>query len=200
MYRKRIFLLLFVICALLCIGIGYSTLVDSLEINGTVGMTSEDIRNEQVFNVVFDKMAPDDTPTIKDLKNGTSAGISANCIIIDDNTAVLEISNMSVYGEYVEDNYFVLNSDKFVTGGYDAVVDLTIYVDGALYSDNDANIPFIISWYFTDGVYDEVINKKTTIEYGLEKQLYVKVEMKNVLLTTDKDYSIEIVLDATAVK
>ena len=201
--RKKLFLFIFVLCALLCMGLGYATLVDTLVIDGNVGITGENVRNEEVFNVVFDLLAPINDPKVNDLKNGTSTAIKVTENVIDESTAVINISNFAVCGEYVINDYYVLNQSKNVTGGYDANVDIKVYIDSNLYSPTDDNCPFTIDWYFVDidnlNVV-ESLNTSTVIEFGKEKQLFLKVEMKNVLITTAKDYTIKIVLDATAVQ
>ena len=176
MKNRRFLVFAFVAVALLCMGIGYSTLVDTLTINGTVGTTgSANVENEEVFNVEFTEVT---TPVV--VKVGGSA-VTA--------TATVNVSNMGVYGEKVTAVYTVKNFET--TAAYDASVVASVVVKDGENVVN--NYPFTVSAVFGNSASTTIANNDTA-------ELTVVITMSNQLLTTDASYTVTITLSATATK
>lgn len=101
MKKRRNVITAFTICALLCLGIGYSALTDTLTINGTVsGNGNETIHDEAQFDVDF---------TGCEIKENTNASrITATPVFnADDDLATLTITGLSVANDTVVAHYTV---------------------------------------------------------------------------------------------
>ena len=180
MQKRRSVLVLFVICALFCLGFGYAALTDSVNIGGTVGTSAENVTNTELFDVQWKNVG---TPTVT--KVGTSA-VTATAVKTDATNATLNITNMGLYGEKVVVVYTVENVEK--AAAYDANVTVDVKVNGVAPS---ASLPFTITAEFANN--DAIAN-------GATKDLTVTVTMKNVLLDSAENYTITITLNATAVQ
>lgn len=181
MKNRRFLVFAFVAIALLCMGIGYSTLVDTLTINGTVGTTgSANVENEEVFNVEFTEVT---TPVV--VKVGGSA-VTATATVNKD-TATLDVVNMGVYGEKVTAVYSVKNLET--TAAYSAKVVASVVVkDG---ENVVSDYPFAVSAVFGNSASTTIANNDTA-------ELTVVITMNNQLLTADASYTVTITLSATA--
>lgn len=180
MKKRRSVFGAFILLALLCLGFGYAALVDSLNINGSVATSADNVTNTELFDVQWKTVG---TPAVT--KVGASA-VTATAAKTDETNATLTISNMALYGEKVVVVYTVENVEK--TAGYDANVTVDVKVNGAA---PDSTLPFDISATFADA---------NAIANGATKDLTVTVSMKNVLIDTAQNYMIVITLNATADK
>ena len=113
MQKRRSVLVLFVICALFCLGFGYAALTDSLAIGGTVGGTGNITEeNEELFDIEFDdSFTPTAVITTKGAEgvNKLSATASLDGSDKKEGTATITITNMRLVGDKVVATFKVKN-------------------------------------------------------------------------------------------
>ena len=181
MNKRRFVIFAFIAVALLCMGLGYATLVDTLTINGTVGTTADNVENEEVFNVEFTQVT---TPTVVDVDSAVAATATVN-----KDTATLVVTNMGIYGESVSAVYTVKNFET--SAAYKANVEAVVSITKGGVAVSASECPFTVSALFGSAA-------STTIANNTTADLTVVVTMKNVLLSASAEYVVTITLNATA--
>ena len=108
--RKNV-LIVFVVLAILCLGIGYAALTDTLVINGTVGGSSQNagnVEDESLFNLEY---VTDNEPTVN-LTKATGSTLTATASYANAETATITVSNMCVKNEKVIATFTIKNSSS----------------------------------------------------------------------------------------
>ncbi len=173
MKNKRIFVGLLVILALLCLGIGYAAISETLTIRGGVATgETEDLADN--FIIYFSKVE-----TNTDLANGATVAANVDAAAKSLYTT-FQIENMSKVGSKVVLTYTVNNDseDLYADGP-------TIYFNGNLVNANE-NIPFITvsgaDPYFTVKVTPNIVNGSGISGQADPKSTHtitIEVEMTN---------------------
>lgn len=195
--RKNV-LIVFAVLAILCLGIGYAALTDSLQLTGTIkgGASDADIVNPEEFNILWISGTTSNSSNPA-LDRGDKALTSTANTDDAEGTATLTISNMFVAGDKVVATY-VFENEK-------------IGLDEELWYDANINIAFTgyaqqdgptIDWEVKigDNVVTDTVDDNQGLDFVLENgaqaTLVVEVELFDTLISGD--YTWEISFDITA--
>lgn len=199
MNKRRIILAVFLLCALVCIGLGYAALTDSIALNGNITTVGGNIENSSVFNVEWKSASIENV--VDNGVTGPSDGsfpieLTADASVdsLNKNVANLEILAMAVPGQKVVAQYVVEN--KKTDAAYKANVSVSIVVKQVVSGEEQevelSTLPFTFTAQFDSGA-------TTTINNDATDTLTVTVIM-NKTLAASANYKIYVTLDATAVE
>lgn len=195
--RKNV-LIVFAVLAILCLGIGYAALTDSLQLTGTIkgGASDADIVNPEEFNILWVSGTTEDSSNVALDRGGKALTSAANA---DDaeGTATLTISNMFVAGDKVVATYVFENEE--LSDDPELQYDANINIAFTGYAQQDGPV---INWEVKIGgnvVTDTIVDNQGldfVLENGAQATLVVTVQLLDTLISGD--YTWEISFDITA--
>lgn len=179
MKNRKNFLIVFALFALLCLGVGYAALTDTLVITGTAGGSTQnasDVEDETLFDL---KYVTANNPVVNTEKaNGST--LTATSVYTNDETATINISNMTVKNEKVVVTFIIENASS---QDYDAEISVKLaFADGTDSSYYlDVNYSFKGDGGTLSAEHDE--DKQTVIiKKGGTATITVEITMKDTLV------------------
>lgn len=187
--RKNV-LIVFAVLAMLCLGIGYAALTDSLFVNTTVKLSgdSENTRDEELFDIEIDS-------TSKNISivhaTSTADYIEAYGMCQDKDLGVtLDVMNLSTKGDKIVATWDVLVVE--CEDGYAAKID--VVASGADLSKISEYISYKCEWV------DQ--GNTVTLTKGQKATIQVTIEVIKTIVGSEDVFNgyFNFILDATAVK
>ena len=195
MKNRKCILVVFAVLALLCLGIGYAALSDTLTLNLTINgdgsanndfVTNEDEENEDKFNIVWTAAVTDleyydgdnTHPTLRGDKDVVTATFDS-----DNDTATFTVDKLGEKGDGAFARYTVKNesaleitatiiaSIEALAGNHDVIIDFYFEVSQ---EDETANGELVATVDATD-------NHKVTLPQGAQVTLVVKATLNETL-------------------
>lgn len=184
--RKNV-LIVFAVLAILCLGIGYAALVDELNLSGTVEASSSDseIIDETVFDVDWGTV----TPTIVKAGNEANIDIDARVTSEPNDTALLEVSGLSVAGDKVKVVYEIVNNSQV----YNASLKLD---DTGSVLDTDEHLT--VSYFLANSATATEGGKTLELLKGAKVYLICEITLNTTFESTELSSDVTLKLKVTA--